>query len=210
MFPAPMWEIFYGDKAREHGLPSPGTLTISITEVTRHLLCCLPVAGKQCLVDDFSDTDDLTDALLATAAVPWLLTPGFSRPFRGGQTLDGGMTNNTPHFRDGKRPQLIVSWDQLDPDLRARTAGIYFRIEELLELAKLGVDAAYALGRSEPAQCVALIPENAPSESLPPAVFRAVATVNFFTMAWVAISTYCRPVERRWARQQSESHAVNT
>ena len=204
-YPEPLWSIYYGARARAHGPPRDGRLRISITRVTERFLGVVPLAGRVDLVDAFADGDDLGEALLATAAVPWLLASGLSRPFRGAPCLDGGLTRNTPHFADGRRPQLVVSWDDLDPQLRARTAGLYFSGDEMVALAKLGVDAAYALASGAAPPCVALVPEGAPRAALPPAVLRGVDAVSVADLAFAALETYVRPLERRAARRTSSS-----
>ena len=109
MYPAPLWEIFYKRKALQHGPPPKGDFVVSMTRITRKVLG-VPVAGEAWLCDDFPTADDLGEALIGTAAVPLLLT--------------SGLTRNTPEFSDGRRAQLVVSWDQLPIRLKARTAGL--------------------------------------------------------------------------------------
>ena len=203
-YPAPLWEIFYRGRARHYGAPRPGRLFASVTEVTKRVLG-VPLAGESRLVDAFDDGEDLGEALLATAAVPWLLAAGLSRPFRGKPCLDGGLTRNCPHFRDGARPQLVVSWDELDDGLCARTAGLYFSGEEMVELAKLGIDAAYDLAAGGRAPCVALVPAGAPAASLPAAVGRGADRVALADLVAAALATYVRPLERRAIRRASSA-----
>ena len=88
-YPAPLWEIFYRGRARHYGAPRPGRLFASVTEVTKRVLG-VPLAGESRLVDAFDDGEDLGEALLATAAVPWLLAAGLSRPRSTGATQTAG------------------------------------------------------------------------------------------------------------------------
>ena len=69
--------------------------------------------------------------MLATAAVPMLMTTGLARRYCGVDTLDGGLTDNCPMFAptDRPRPVLVVHWDDLTPRLKGRTAGLFFSKE---------------------------------------------------------------------------------
>ena len=75
----------------------------------------------------------------------------------------------------------------------------------MVALAKLGVDAAYALASGAAPPCVALVPEGAPRAALPPAVLRGVDAVSVADLAFAALETYVRPLERRAARRTSSS-----
>lgn len=198
-FPGPMWDRFYRAKAREHGVPEPGRLVVSITRVTATLLGVLPTAGESTLIDAFRDADDVGDALIATANVPYLMTAAPAMPFRGAGALDGGLTNNCPHFTDGARPQVVVTWDDLEEGLRARTAGLYLTGDEMVALATRGIDAAYALARGEPARCVALV--DADLNGLPAACRRSADSVDLLGIAYAAAETYLAPLEKRAVRR---------
>ena len=63
----------------------------------------------------------------------------------------------------------------------------------------------YSFLISTPPPCVALVPEGAPRAALPPAVLRGVDAVSVADLAFAALETYVRPLERRAARRTSSS-----
>ena len=55
------------------------------------------------------------------------------RVWRGEHWYDGGITDNTPVFHDGVRPQLVVRF------LTIREGVIYYEVEEMVELVEKGI-----------------------------------------------------------------------
>eukprot|EP01094_Clydonella_sp_ATCC50884_P020870 TRINITY_DN4439_c0_g1_i2.p1 TRINITY_DN4439_c0_g1~~TRINITY_DN4439_c0_g1_i2.p1 ORF type:complete len:320 (-),score=71.46 TRINITY_DN4439_c0_g1_i2:355-1173(-) len=77
-----------------------GRVFISIT--------LMGLAGPQnVIISEFESKEDLVNACLASANIPFFSTHGVGRKFRGRHVLDGGVTNNTPLFTDTRRRQIV-------------------------------------------------------------------------------------------------------
>jgi predicted acylesterase/phospholipase RssA len=79
---------------------------ISITVITSTGL-------KNMIVSQYESNDDLIEACLASSTIPYITERKMYRTFRGMKVVDGGLTNNTPVFRDGARRQLIFRLSQV-------------------------------------------------------------------------------------------------
>jgi hypothetical protein len=66
---------------------------------------CLFVSQSFCLFPFCLVTR--VQATIASCTIPYFSAQGFGRKFRGMRVLDGGITDNTPLFRDGKRRQIV-------------------------------------------------------------------------------------------------------
>jgi predicted acylesterase/phospholipase RssA len=77
-----------------------GKVFISITRVGMRGL-------ENHIVSHFESRQDLIDACLASANIPYFSATGWGSRFRGDRVLDGGLTNNCPVFCDGVRPQIV-------------------------------------------------------------------------------------------------------
>lgn len=77
---------------------------------------------KNMIVSEFHSNEDLFQACLASSTIPYITERGACRTFRGMNVIDGGLTNNTPVFRDGTRRQLVFRLSQVLTFIsRART-----------------------------------------------------------------------------------------
>jgi predicted acylesterase/phospholipase RssA len=65
------------------------------------------------VVSEFLSNEDLFEACLASSTIPYITERGAYRLFRGMRVIDGGLTNNTPVFRDGTRRQLVFRLSQV-------------------------------------------------------------------------------------------------
>lgn len=83
---------------------------ISITVITAFGL-------KNLVVSEYYSNEDLLEACLASSTIPYITERKMYRTFRGMKVVDGGLTNNTPVFRDGTRRQLIFRLSQVIFDL---------------------------------------------------------------------------------------------
>ena len=79
---------------------------ISITVITSSGL-------KNMIISEYFNNDDLLEACLASSTIPYITERKMYRTFRGMKVVDGGLTNNTPIFRDGTRRQLIFRLSQV-------------------------------------------------------------------------------------------------
>lgn len=195
MRPAPMWEIFYRDMALRCPVPAPGEFTVSICEI----VSWVPLRGRSLRASVFDDKPMVSEALLATATVPWLLAGWFrlSRRFQGRDVVDGGLTDNTPHFTDGLRPQLIISWDNLPRRLRE---GLFFSHDECLELTQLGIHGGVQLVQQQQQQelyqkgqqpsCAAIVHPEADASSWPPAMRQRRDEVDILAIIRSALVSY--------------------
>ena len=77
-----------------------GRLYVSITKVGAR-------GFENMMVSHFESRDDLIEACLASANIPFFSASNLGSLFRGQRVLDGGVTNNVPIFTDGLRPQLV-------------------------------------------------------------------------------------------------------
>jgi len=139
--PGPFWDYFYHRCANRAKKPEDGAFTVSVTQ----LLSIYPPKVENQLVSNFSDQQDVGNALMATAALPLFICTGFWTKWHGMRVLDGGLTNNTPHFRDGQRPQLVITFESLEARFAGRPGGIYWSAAEMLEVIRLGISDAVAL-----------------------------------------------------------------
>lgn len=80
---------------------------ISITVITSFGL-------KNLIVSEYYSNEDLIEACLASSTIPYITERKMYRTFRGMKVVDGGLTNNTPVFRDGTRRQLIFRLSQIE------------------------------------------------------------------------------------------------
>lgn len=80
---------------------------ISITVMTTFGL-------KNLIVSEYYSNEDLLEACLASSTIPYITERKMYRTFRGMKVVDGGLTNNTPVFRDGTRRQLIFRLSQVN------------------------------------------------------------------------------------------------
>jgi predicted acylesterase/phospholipase RssA len=131
--PEPLWTYFYTKEAYATPLPAPGALRISISRLVWSNT--IPTFTNE-IVDSFEDVQQLADALLATASIPFLTCPGLLRRYNFPQynlsqynlktgssappsaskapaagwnwVIDGGVTDNAPLFTDGQRPQVCT------------------------------------------------------------------------------------------------------
>jgi hypothetical protein len=81
-------------------------LFISITVLTSTGL-------KNQIISEYCSNDDLLEACLASSTIPYITERQMYRTFRGMKVVDGGLTNNTPVFRDGIRRQLVFRLSQV-------------------------------------------------------------------------------------------------
>ncbi|CAK0846440.1 unnamed protein product [Prorocentrum cordatum] len=180
MRPGPMWDFFCRRCALRAPVPAEGSLAVSMTE----LVSPLPPRGVNRLVSTFESKEALGEALVASAAVPWLTCRGPWAAWRGSRWLDGGLTNGVPHFRDGRRPQLVIRYDFLERRPRGRCRGIYLRPADVLELIGRGVDDGAALLAGErPPGLKVLSPEEA--VQVPPAA--ELTLLSAPRLAWSAM-----------------------
>ena len=104
----------------QHSLPKDaflrcrGRCFISISVLDRYGF--LP---RNIMVSDFTSNDDLVNACFASSCIPFLLETGLGPRFRGMRVVDGGLTNNTPCFTDGKRRQIVLRLEHVPYDWRA-------------------------------------------------------------------------------------------
>lgn len=146
--PGPLWDHFYRRCAHRAPVPADGSFVVSVTE----LISFFPPTGCNHLISSFEDQSAVGDGLLATAAVPFFICRGPWMSWRGMRVLDGGLTNNTPHFRDGVRHQLVITFDSLTERFHGRTCGIYWEAAEMLEVIRWGIEDGVSLlcGRKPP------------------------------------------------------------
>ena len=144
MQPFPMWRHFW-HRLAQLSVPPAGKLHVSITRLGWY---GEGFFMRNSVVSDFVDADDLGEALLSSGALPWVLCEGLVRQFRGEWVTDGGATQNTPVFRDGVRPQLIVRFGHLPRRLQKV---VYFSNDEMLQLVERGMDDLTAFVRDGPA-----------------------------------------------------------
>jgi hypothetical protein len=78
-----------------------GRLFINVTELTWY------GTFRNRVISEFSSNEELFQACCASSMIPYVTYPSFSWKLRGFNCLDGGITNNTPVFPDGKRRQLV-------------------------------------------------------------------------------------------------------
>lgn len=104
MHPFQMFDEFWRcTLPRQCAVPSPGMLSVSITNVTRR-----GITNE--MVSSFASQCDVGEALISSMSIPVLLTPFVSlwNQYRGKYVIDGGVTNRTPIFDDNVRPQMVV------------------------------------------------------------------------------------------------------
>jgi len=77
-----------------------GRLFISITEVTWF-------GFRNHMISEYANNRELFEACMASSAVPYISLSTMFRTYRGMWVVDGGLTNNTPVFKDNKRRQLV-------------------------------------------------------------------------------------------------------
>ena len=127
MQPFWMWDAFWPWLAKTRPLPAPGAMTVAVTRITWR--------GVQSVrVSEFANGADLGDALLCSGCIPVFLHSGvLPRVWRGMGFYDGGITDNTPVFHDGLRPQLVVRF------LTIREGIIYYTVDEMVQLVEKGI-----------------------------------------------------------------------
>jgi hypothetical protein len=147
--PEPLWTYFYTQEAHSVPLPEPGALRISVSRLVWPSWQQPIPSFSNMVVDSFDSAQCLADALMATASIPFLTCPGLLRWYTPGSTtttqdrrggmwvIDGGVTDNSPRFTDGKRPQLVVTYKHLPPHYQKI---FYFSRKEMLELIRMGID----------------------------------------------------------------------
>ena len=64
---------------------------------------------KNNLVSEFTSKEDLINAFVASASIPFFTAYPIWGTFRGGVALDGGLTLNTPVFSDKLNAQLVIN-----------------------------------------------------------------------------------------------------
>lgn len=64
---------------------------------------------RNVIVSEFDSREDLIEACIASSNIPFITSNGLGARFRGNITFDGGPTNNTPVFTDGKRRQIVFN-----------------------------------------------------------------------------------------------------
>lgn len=77
-----------------------GRLFISITEVTWF-------GVRNHMISEYANNRELFEACMASSVVPYISSSTMFRSYRGMWVIDGGVTNNTPVFKDHKRRQLV-------------------------------------------------------------------------------------------------------
>lgn len=65
------------------------------------------------MVSRFTSNHDLFEACLASSTIPFVTESGLGPRFRGMRVVDGGVTCNTPVFKDGVRRQLVIQLSQV-------------------------------------------------------------------------------------------------
>ena len=125
--------------ARTNPLPRPGRLHISLTRCSFALPCF-----ENLRLTEYNDVEEVGEALLCSGCIPFFLNKDcWPRVFRGQHIFDGGITDNTPVFRDGtKRAQLVVRFDTL------RDGIIYYSEAEIIELVERGIFELASLVRA--------------------------------------------------------------
>lgn len=102
-----------------------GRLFISVTEITMWGL-------QNRIISEYTSNEDLFQACLASSSIPYLTIRGNYFLFRNKWILDGGFTNNTPVFEDGKNRQLIFSLYNVEYPWRQLTVASDSCIEALV------------------------------------------------------------------------------
>ena len=190
--PEPMWAHFYGNAASEVPVPPPGHFMISLCEIVRWW----PAQGVRRRRSEYRTRGEVAQGLLATAAVPLLLTSGRARRYGGVDVLDGGLTDNCPIFEphDRPRPIVVVHYDDLPAELTAgANAGIFYSFDQMLRMARLGIASGERLLAGEAsAPCVALVSPTRP-ETAPAATRRTREKVFLLQLAYATLATYQLP-----------------
>lgn len=86
-----IWEFMAAQltKRLDGWLPRPGQLFVSVSTATSSGIA-------ENVVSEFASPDDFECTILASMAVPFILSDGPTRPWRGRYALDGGFKNNCP------------------------------------------------------------------------------------------------------------------
>ena len=85
----------------QHGLWADGNIVVSWGRL------------EILVVSEFHSNQDLFECCLASSTIPYITERGAYRIFRGMRVIDGGLTNNTPVFRNGTRRQLVFRLSQV-------------------------------------------------------------------------------------------------
>ncbi len=143
-----MMEHTLGDNPEAHVTLS-GKLFVSVSVFDG-------IAVKNELVSEFESKKDLVDSLVAGAAIPGFTGEPFFASFRGRVAMDGGVTLNTPVFKDALNPQIVVNLGYVKYSL-ANTFGPVDRNHEVLVYQ--GMDDALNLlsGRGEVVKALQLV-----------------------------------------------------
>jgi predicted acylesterase/phospholipase RssA len=79
-----------------------GRLFVSVTVITATGL-------KNMIISEFASNRELLEACLASSTIPYITERNWCRYFRGKPVVDGGLSNNTPVFKDSLRRQLVFT-----------------------------------------------------------------------------------------------------
>ena len=60
------------------------------------------------IVSEFTSNEDLFKTCIASSSIPFVSEPSWGYMYRGRRVVDGGMTDNTPVFKDQLRRQLVL------------------------------------------------------------------------------------------------------
>lgn len=154
--PEPVWRHILTKVADK--VPDDGVLHVALAKLTwdsvaRNFGC------QSTVVSEFSGSSDLADAVMATGALPFLMTGGLTARFRGQLVTDGGVAENLPLFTDGQRPQLVCTFRGRLPERFDKMFG--YTKEEVQELARLAVaDTIRYFGNGERPKCMELLNED--------------------------------------------------
>jgi len=139
-----MWKWFkYISK--QCSIPEKGTFNCSLTVFpNRYNL----LNYKNLQINEYDSPTDVGEILLSSGAIPWFFYNGFYYNYRNMSTIDGGLTNNLPIFRDNKRSQLVGIWNNIyfPKSLQMKDKyGLFFTTKHVTNYIKHGIDTMIEL-----------------------------------------------------------------
>lgn len=139
LHPFKIWNDFFRLNSTNRYLPAPGTLFVSVSK----LVSIVPLLLNNETVSSFASLDQLRNTLMATAGIPFVTYRSVWERIGSSRLLDGGLTANTPYFRDRIRDQLVIDLQYLPSDMHGRSflqSIIYWKLTDIIRTVRLGVD----------------------------------------------------------------------
>ena len=139
-----IWNDFFRENSTNTFIPTPGKFFISISKI----ICFFPLLIINNKISKYDSIQHVRNLLMATSGISFITYNTLWETIDKYKCIDGGITDNTPYFRDNIRDQLVIDLQYIPKNLYGDTfleSIIYWNISNIIKAIKLGINDVYDL-----------------------------------------------------------------